>query len=164
VEGTANKGVHTQRKIHVALRLMLLGLPIVLIIILAFFLFYTRLYSLLDAEKQTQYESRARQCANLITYQIASDQNRLASLAHSLSNLTIQQSLEIVEGLDNAALTLITENIPSEVMPFAVDALPSFTASHSYRPMETRHFCNSSSTRSLPSDTRVPGNMQKLPV
>lgn len=118
-----NKGVHTQRKIHVALRLMLLGLPIVLIIILAFFLFYTRLYSLLDAEKQTQYESRARQCANLITYQIASDQNRLASLAHSLSNLTIQQSLEIVEGLDNAALTLITENIPSEVMPFAVDAL-----------------------------------------
>ena len=118
-----NKGVHTQRKIHVALRLMLLGLPIVLIIILAFFLFYTRLYSLLDAEKQTQYESRARQCANLITYQITSDQNRLASLAHSLSNLTIHQSLEIVEGLDNAALTLITENIPSEVMPFAVDAL-----------------------------------------
>jgi hypothetical protein len=140
-----------------------LGLHIVLIIIQAFFLFYTRLYSLLDAEKQTQYESRARQCANLITYQIASDQTGWHHCPFALI-LTIQQSLEIVEGWDNAALTLITENIPSEVMLSPLMRFPSFTASHSYRPMETRHFCNSSSTRFSTKRYSSARNMQKLPV
>ncbi len=107
-----------QRKTHVFFRLMLLGLPIVVIIILAFHLFYTRLATLLDAEKQHQYENRARQCADLITYQIESDRRRLQTFADTLTDLSLAECLQIVQDLEN--LQLLTGR--DAFIPFSVDS------------------------------------------
>ena len=117
-----NKGVHIQRRGHVAIRLILAGFPIVLIIILAFFLFYTRLDALLDEEKQNQYEHRARQCADLITFQIEADRNRLIALAQSLSTLSAQESLEVVHGIVNADINLVLDQHSSMTQSFTVDS------------------------------------------
>jgi len=117
-----NKVVHIQRKTHVALRLLLLGLPIVLIIILAFSHFYSRLNLLLDAEKQSQYENRARGCAQLVVHQIESDQKRLLSLAQSLSGFTLEQGLRLVAGLGESNLSLVVVDAIADAAPFSVDA------------------------------------------
>lgn len=116
-----NKVVHIQRKTHVALRLLLLGLPIVLIIILAFSHFYSRLNSLLDAEKQSQYENRAQGCALLIVHHLESDQKRLLLLAQSLSGFTLEQSLHLVESLGESDISLVVDAI-ADAAPFSVDA------------------------------------------
>jgi len=104
------------------LRLLLLGLPIVLIIILAFSHFYSRLNLLLDAEKQSQYENRARGCAQLVVHQIESDQKRLLSLAQSLSGFTLEQGLRLVAGLGESNLSLVVVDAIADAAPFSVDA------------------------------------------
>lgn len=116
-----NKSVHMQRRTHVAIRLILAGLPIVLIIILSFYLFYARLDKLLDTEKRNQYERQARQCALLIVHQIESDTSRLATLALSLSTLTQEQGRSVMEGLHDPDLSLILTESSKLVVPFAID-------------------------------------------
>ncbi|MEA4860037.1 MAG: GGDEF domain-containing protein, partial [Sphaerochaeta sp.] len=98
-------GVRRRRRMHVALQLLVLGIPIVLIITFAFLQFYNRLERLLDLEKSNQYQNISEQCADLLSIQLHHDQQHLVSLASSLSAHSEREVLAVLSALADPELS-----------------------------------------------------------
>ncbi|WP_332447897.1 putative bifunctional diguanylate cyclase/phosphodiesterase [Sphaerochaeta sp.] len=90
----------TSNRHSMAFRMVMLALPILVLVSVAFVLFYVRLESLLDQEKQAQYQRQAQEYAHLIKSQIELDGNTLALLANSLKHFSSEQTKNLLAGLD----------------------------------------------------------------
>ena len=98
-------GVKRRRRMHVALQLFVLGIPIVLVITLAFFQLHNRLEALLDQEKSNQYQNQSKQCADLLFLQLQHDQQHLVSLTASLSSHSESEVLAVLSALEDPELS-----------------------------------------------------------
>lgn len=87
-------------RMHIFVRMLLLGIPIFLVIIVAFRLFNMRLQSLLDRELLQRNRQRTVGCAQLIEAQIESDRARLNTFASMLAMHTIGEMQNLIRGTD----------------------------------------------------------------
>lgn len=100
----AGYGIKPRSRMNIALQLFLVGIPIVLIIGFAFFQFYHHFERLLDQEKRNQYQTISEQSADLLSYKLAHDHQRLNSLVSLFSGDDESEVLTVLSALADPSL------------------------------------------------------------